>query len=330
MPAITRRHFAAFTAPAAVLSVKAAAQPAWPSRNISIIVPYAAGGATDLLARKVADGLSTTLGRTVIVDNRHGGGGTLGTTLAANARPDGHTLFFGQVSSHGIAPNLYTGLRYDPVESFAPIVHVDSIPNILVVNKALPVNSVDELVKHARDNPDKLNFASSSNGTSTHLSGEMFKSMARIQMTHVPFSNSPQAITSLISGQTQVMFDNMPSAYQHVLSGDLKALAVTTLRRLPQAPNLPTIAEAARTADMSRYEATSWFGLFAPAGTPRPVVDRVNAAVNELLLKPEMVRFIEEGGGVPAGGTPEDLRRHVVSELAKWKAVIDEAGLPKQ
>jgi tripartite-type tricarboxylate transporter receptor subunit TctC len=311
-------------------SVTAQAAADWPSRNMTIIVSYSAGGATDILARKVAEGLTTLLGKTVIVENRPGAGGTLGTTLAANAKPDGYTLFLGQVSSHGIAPNLYTTLKYDPVKSFKPIIYLESIPNVLVVNKDLPVNSVDELIKYAKANPDKLNFASSGIGASTHLSGEMFKSQAGIKMTHIPFPGSAQAVTSVISGQTQLMFDNMPSAYQYVLSGHLKALAVTTSKRAPQAPNIPTLAEAATVVRMTNYEATAWFGLFAPADTPKDIIARINAATNEVLKKPEVIKFMHDGGAVPAGGTPQDLAKHVASELARWKAVIEQAGITKQ
>jgi len=189
---------------------------------------------------------------------------------------------------------------------------------------------VDELIAYAKANPDKLNYASSGIGASTHLSGEMFKARTGIQMTHIPFPGSAQAITSVIGGQTQLMFDNMPSAYQYVLSGDLKALAITTLQRSPQAPNIPTVAEAAKSVDLSNFEATSWFGLFAPAGTPKEVVARVNAATNELLKKPEMIKFLNDSGAVVGGGTPEELARHVDAELAKWKRVIDQAGVPKQ
>lgn len=308
----------------------ARAQPAWPVRTVSIIVPYSAGGATDILARKVAEGLSVALGKTVVVDNRPGAGGTLGTALAANAKPDGYTLFLGQVSSHGIAPNLYTELRYDPVKSFVPIVSIETIPNIVVVNKALPVNSIDELIAYAKAHPDALNFASSGTGASTHLSGEMFKAMTGVTMTHVPFHGSAQALVSVMGGQTQMIFDNMPSAYPYVTAGNLKALAVTTLKRSPQAPDIPTLAEAARSADLSRYDVSAWFGLFAPANTPRPIVDRVNAAVNAMLKEPGFAKFIVENGGVPEGGTPEDLGRHVETELQKWKTVIEQAGVPKQ
>lgn len=331
MASLTRRGLGGLALGCAALAPLAArAQPAWPARTVSIIVPYSAGGATDILARKVAEGLSNALGKTVVVDNRPGAGGTLGTALAANAKPDGYTLFLGQVSSHGIAPNLYTELRYDPVKSFVPIVSVETIPNIVVVNKALPVNSIDELIAYAKAHPDTLNFASSGTGASTHLSGEMFKSMAGVTMTHVPFHGSAQAIVSVMGGQTQMIFDNMPSAYPYVTAGNLKALAVTTLKRSPQAPDLPTVAESAMSADLSNYDVSAWFGLFAPANTPRPIVERVNAAVNAMLKEPGFAKFIVENGGVPEGGTPEDLGRLVDTELTKWKAVIERAGVPKQ
>ncbi|MCJ2050375.1 Bug family tripartite tricarboxylate transporter substrate binding protein [Methylobacterium sp. J-070] len=331
MASLTRRGLGGLALGCAALAPLAArAQPAWPARTVSIIVPYSAGGATDILARKVAEGLSNALGKTVVVDNRPGAGGTLGTALAANAKPDGYTLFLGQVSSHGIAPNLYTELRYDPVKSFVPIVSVETIPNIVVVNKALPVNSIDELIAYAKAHPDTLNFASSGTGASTHLSGEMFKSMAGVTMTHVPFHGSAQAIVSVMGGQTQMIFDNMPSAYPYVTAGNLKALAVTTLKRSPQAPDLPTVAESAKSADLSNYDVSAWFGLFAPANTPRPIVERVNAAVNAMLKEPGFAKFIVENGGAPEGGTPEDLGRLVDTELTKWKAVIERAGVPKQ
>lgn len=305
-------------------------EPGWPTRALSIIVPYSAGGATDILARKIAEGLTHELGKPVIVENRAGAGGILGTTVAANAKPDGYTLFFGQVSSHGIAPNLSLAAKYDPVKDFEPIVWIDSIPNILVVRKDLPVNSVDELIAYAKANPDKLNFASSGIGSSTHLSGEMFKAQTGVQMTHIPYPGSSGALMSVVSGQTDLMFDNMPSAYPQVTNGRVKALAVTTQKRSPLAPDVPTIAESTKSADLSKFEATAWFGLFAPAGTPKPIIQRINAAVNDMLKKPEMVKFIGDGGGIIEGGTPEDLAKHVNSELSKWKTVIEDAKLPKE
>ena len=305
-------------------------EPGWPTRALSIIVPYSAGGATDILARKIAEGLTQELGKPVIVENRAGAGGILGTTVAANAKPDGYTLFFGQVSSHGIAPNLSLAAKYDPVKDFEPIVWIDSIPNILVVRKDLPVHSVDEWIAYAKANPDKLNFASSGIGSSTHLSGEMFKAQTGVQMTHIPYPGSSGALMSVVSGQTDLMFDNMPSAYPQVTNGRVKALAVTTQKRSPLAPDVPTIAESTKSANLSKFEATAWFGLFAPAGTPKPIIQRINAAVNDMLKKPEMVKFIGDGGGIIEGGTPEDLAKHVNSELSKWKTVIEDAKLPKE
>lgn len=327
-----RMKYAMATVLAAGLGLAAGAAQAqsdWPSRPVSIVVPYSAGGATDLLARKVAEGLSHELGKPVLVDNRAGAGGILGTTIAAKAAPDGYTLFFGQVSSHGIAPNLSLAAKYDPVKDFVPIVFIDTIPNILVVRKDLPVNSVDELIAYAKANPDKLNFASSGTGASTHLSGEMFKAQTGVKMTHIPFPGSSQAVTSVVAGQTDLMFDNMPSAWPQVAGGRLKALAVTSKQRSQLAPELPTMMEA-KSADLSKFEATAWFGLFAPAGTPQAVVDRVNAAVNALLKKPDMIKFVQDGGGMVEGGTPQDLAKHVDGELTKWKLVIEAAGLPKE
>ncbi|GGF71489.1 MFS transporter [Azorhizobium oxalatiphilum] len=320
---------AVFAAGLALSTGSALAESNWPSRAISIIVPYSAGGATDILARKVGQELSSELGQPVVIDNRAGGGGITGTMAATNARPDGYTLFFGQVSSHGIAPNLSSAARYDPVKGFEPIVFIDTIPNILVVRKDLPVNSVDELIAYAKANPDKLNFASSGTGASTHLSGEMFKAQAGVKMVHIPFPGSSQALTSIVAGQTDLMFDNMPSAWPQVSSGRVKALAVTSKARSPLAPDLPTMSEA-KSADLSKFEATAWFGLFAPAGTPKDVITKVNTAVNRMLKKPEMIKFIQDGGGIVDGGTPQDLAKQVETELAKWKVVIDTAGIPKE
>ncbi|WP_246332882.1 Bug family tripartite tricarboxylate transporter substrate binding protein [Aureimonas mangrovi] len=321
---------AAALAATAVMTGSAFAQGAWPARNVTIIVPYSAGGATDILARKVAEELTGELGRTFIVDNRPGAGATLGTTLAAQARPDGYTLFLGQVSSHGIAPNLYTTLQYDAVEDFEPIVMLESIPNLVVVNNDLPVTTLDELIEYARENPGALNFASSGTGASTHLSGEMFKSRTDTEMTHIPFPGSAQAVTAVMSGETQVTFDNMPSAYPHVRSGNMRALAVTSAERSPAAPDVPTVAEASTVVDLSGFEAASWFALFAPSGTPQEVITAVNEATNRILEKPSMIEFMRDGGGTPGGGTPQDLADHVTAELAKWGQVIEEAGVPKQ
>ena len=299
----------------------------YPTQPITIIVPFSAGGTTDILARTIADRLGPALDATVVVENRPGAGGTLGTTLAAQAEPDGYTLFLAQVSSHGIAPNLYPDLQYDPVEDFDPIIYIASIPNIMVVNPELPVETVDEFIAYAKEHPGEVNFASSGIGTSIHLSGEMFKDMAGIDMVHVPYAGSAPAVTALIAGQVDVMFDNMPSAFPQVQSGQLRALAVTTAERSESAPDIPTVAEAATAVDLSDFEATSWFALFAPEGTPEPIIEELNTAVNEILDNPEVVTLLSDLGATPQGGTPADLAQHVEAELAKWKQVIEDAGV---
>lgn len=308
----------------------AQAQADWPARDIMLVVPYSAGGATDILARKFAAELGTELGVSVLVDNRPGAGATIGTAHAAQADPDGYTLLLGQVSSHGIAPNLYETLQYDPIADFRPIVLLETLPNIVVVNKDLPINSIDELIAYGRENPGALNLASSGIGASTHLSGEMFMARTGLDMVHIPYPGSAQAVVAIMSGETDLMFDNMPSAYPHVQSGDLKALAVTSSERSPTAPDIPTVAEASTLVDLSGFSAISWFALFAPAGTSDAIIARVNETANRILDKPEFVDFLIAGGGVPGGGTPEDLARHVDAEIAGWGKVIEDAGVPKQ
>lgn len=308
-------------------ALAAAAQEDYPNDTITIIVPYSAGGTTDIIARTIADKLGPALDTTVVVENRPGAGATLGTTMAAQAEPDGYTLYLGQVSSHGIAPNLYPDLKYDPVEDFDPIVYLASIPNMMVVNPGFPVETVDEFITYAQENPGEVNFASSGIGSSIHLSGEMFKAMTGIDMVHVPFAGSAPAVTALIAGQVDVMFDNMPSAFPQVESGQLRALAVTTAERSEAAPDVPTVAEAATVVDLSDFEATSWFALFAPAGTPEPIIEELNTAVNTILEDPEVATFLAENGATPEGGTPEDLAAHVEAELAKWADVIEKAGV---
>ncbi len=296
----------------------------YPDRRISIIVPFAAGGATDILARQLADKLGPALGQTVTVDNRAGAGGTLGTTQAANARPDGYTLFFGQVSSHGIAPALHENLQYDPVADFQPITFLQSIPNVLVVRADSPYTTFEEFLASAREQPKT--FGSAGTGTSIHLSGEMLKSMSGLEMTHVPFRGSAEAIPALISGDVDFMFDNLPSAISHIRSGALRPLAVTTTVRSDTLPDTPTIAEL-QVEGLENFSATSWFAVFAPAGVPQNIVDILSNAVQTALQDPDLVEQITSRGGIIEGGTPDDLAAHVASELASWKPVVEAAGL---
>ena len=296
----------------------------FPERRISIIVPYAAGGATDILARQMADKMGGILGQTVTVENRPGAGATLGTTQAANARPDGYTLFMGQVSSHGIAPAVYENLQYDPIEDFQPLTFIMSIPNVMVVSSDSPYETVEEFMESARE--ETKTFGSSGTGSSIHLSGEMFKSRTGIDMTHVPFRGSGEAVPALMSGDVDVMFDNLPSAITHIQSGALRALAVTTMERSDMLPDVPTIAELG-IEGLEDFSATSWFALFAPAGVSDEVVETLSNAIQEALEDEDMARHITERGGIIEGGSPEDLAAHVEAELASWATVVEEAGV---
>ncbi len=297
---------------------------AFPDRRITIIVPYSAGGATDILARQVADKLGPILGQTVTVENRPGAGATLGTIQAARARPDGYTLFMGQVSSHGIAPAVYENLDYDPIADFQPLTHIMSIPNVMVVNSDSPYTTVEEFIEGARGGGKT--FASSGTGSSIHLSGEMFKFMTGIEMTHVPFRGSGEAVPALISGDVDVMFDNLPSAITHIQAGSLRALGVTTPERAEMLPDVPSIAELG-IEGLEEFSATSWFALFAPSGISAEVTETLSSAIREALEDEDLVRQITERGGVIEGGTPEDLAAHVEAELASWAAVVEAAGV---
>ena len=307
----------------ATLAPAAIAQ-GFPERRISIIVPYSAGGATDILARQVADKLGPILSQTVTVENRPGAGATLGTTQAANARPDGYTLFLGQVSSHGIAPAVYENLQYDPIEDFQPLTFLMSIPNVMVVSANSPYTTVQEFIEGARDS--SKTFGSSGTGSSIHLSGEMFKFRTGIEMTHVPFRGSGEAVPALISGDVDVMFDNLPSAITHIQSGALRALGVTTPERSEMLSDVPTIAELG-IEGLDGFSATSWFALFAPAGVSEEITQTLSSAMLEALEDEDLVRQITERGGIIEGGTPEDLAAHVAAELASWATVVEAAGV---
>ncbi|QFT92123.1 Tripartite tricarboxylate transporter family receptor [Roseovarius sp. THAF9] len=296
----------------------------YPSKRITLIVPYSAGGATDVLARQVADGLAQVLDETVTVENRPGAGATLGTTQAANARPDGYTLFMGQVSSHGIAPAVYKNLQYDPVEDFTPIKLILSIPNVMVVNKDSPYQTAQEFLDAAKS--ENMTFGSSGVGSSIHLSGEMFKARTGADMTHVPFRGSGEAVPALLSGDVDVMFDNLPSAMPHIQSGALRALAVTTPERSEHLEDVPTLDEL-DVSELDGFAARSWFGLLAPAGTDDAVVATLNNALDEVLASDSFQKFADTRGGQIEGGSPEDFAAYIEGELSSWKTVVDEAGV---
>jgi tripartite-type tricarboxylate transporter receptor subunit TctC len=318
------RAVAALAGIAAIaLAAPAGAQtPAYPTKPIRLIVPFPPGGATDIIARAVAQKLSETWGQSIIVDNRPGAGGNIGTELVAKAAPDGYTLEMGTVGTHAINASLYAKIPFDNVKDFAPIILVAGVPNVLEVTPSLPVNSVQELIAYAKTNPGKLNFASSGNGTSIHLSGELFKVMAGVQMTHVPYKGSAPALQDLIAGQVQLMFDNLPPSLPQIKAGKLRALAVTSATRAPALPDVPTVAETG----LPGFEASSWFGLLAPAGTPPAIIAKINAEVAAWLASPEGKEKLSSIGANAAGGSPEDFARHINAETAKWAKVVKESG----
>lgn len=304
-----------------LLAASASAQ-TYPTKPIRIVVPFPPGGATDILARDVAQRLTEAWGQSVIVDNRPGAGGNIGSELVAKSSPDGYTLEMGTVGTHAINASLYAKMPYDHVKDFTPVILVAGVPNVLVVTPSLPVNSVAELIAYAKANPGKLNFASSGNGTSIHLSGELFKVMAGVQMTHIPYKGSAPALQDLITGQVQLMFDNLPPSLPQIKAGKLRALAVTSAARAPALPDVPTLAESG----LPGFEASSWFGILAPAGTPAPIVAKLNAEVAAWLATPEAKEKLQKQGANAAGGSPDDFAKHIAAETTKWAKVVKESG----
>lgn len=294
----------------------------YPARPVRMVVPYAAGGTADLLARGIAQRMSAALGKQVIIENRTGAGGSIGADAVAKSKPDGYTVLMGTIATHAINPNLYGNLGYDPLKDFAPVALVATMPNLLVVNPSVPATTVKELIELARQKPGELAFASAGSGTTHHLSGEIFKKMAGIDMVHVPYKGNAPAVTDLVGGQVQLMFDNIPISLQQVRAGKLRALAVTGPKRAAVLPNLPTIAESG----LPGFSVTSWFAVFAPAGTPQPVVALLNREINQALADASLQQQLRDQGIDVAGGTPEQLLEHLRAELPKWKKVVAESG----
>jgi tripartite-type tricarboxylate transporter receptor subunit TctC len=314
---------------AALLPLSLRAQTAWPNKAIRIVVPFAAGGTTDILARALAPELQKALGQPVIVDNKPGAGGNTGAADVAKAAPDGHTLLMGTVGTHAINPALYAKMPYDHVKDFVPVTLVAGVPNVLVMNPVHAqqngIDSVPALIDFARKRPGKLNMASSGNGTSIHLAGELFKSMTGTFMLHLPYGGSGPALIDLISGNTDLMFDNLPSSLPHIKSGRLKALAVTSSVRSGALPDVPTVEEAGGPA-LKGYEASSWFGLLAPAGTPMDIVNRVQAETAKALGSAAIKDRLQSQGAVPGGMTSTEFARHIAAETAKWAKVVKASG----
>lgn len=321
------RHLVRFvktTLAASVLAATAAGAAAadYPSKPIRLVVPFAPGGTTDFLARTIGQKLGTNLGVSVVVENRPGAGGNIGSDNVAKSEPDGYSLLLGTVGTHSINPSLYRKMPYDHVKDFAPITRVAVVPNLLVAHPGVPAKSVKELIALAKSKPGNLSFASSGNGSSVHLSGELFKSMAGVDLLHVPYKGSGPAITDLVGGQVNLMFDNMPSVMPHVKAGRLQPIAVTTAKRSPALPNVPTIAEAG----VPGYESTAWFGLWAPAGTPPAVLSKLHAEVAKVLKSPDVVERLSSQGAEPVIDTPEQFAAYIKAETAKWAKVVKESG----
>ncbi len=295
----------------------------YPTKPIRLIAPNEPGGPTDILARTLAQKLAVSLGQPVIVENRAGAGGNIGTAVAAAARPDGYTLVTGNNATFGANITLYKNLPFDPVKGFAPIVLIGFQPNILCVHPSLPVTSVKQFIAYARERPGKLNYGGTGQGQLAHLAAELFKGMTGTDLVYVGYKSAAPALTDLLSGQIQVMFATALSVKQHIQSGKVRALAVTTAKRSAAFPDLPTIAEAG----VPGFDATTWHGLFAPAGTPVEIVDRLNTEVNRILQMPDVLKLLESMGADIKGGTSKELADHVQSEIAKWAKVINAAGI---
>ena len=306
----------------ALASAALAAHAQYPNKPIKMVVPFLAGGTTDILARAVAADLQKVLGQPVFVENKAGAGGNIGSDSVAKSPPDGYTLLMGTVGTHAINVALYPKMPYDAVKDFVPISLVAGVPNVLVAAPGFPVNSVRELIDMAKRSPDKTTFASSGNGTSIHLSGELFKQLAGVQMTHVPYKGSSAALPDVMSGQVNVMFDNAPSVMPQIKGGKLKAIAVTSSMRSPALPNVPTIAEAG----LPGYEASSWFGVLAPAGTPKDIVDKLSQTIAKSVQSPEFRERLAAQGAAGVGNTSEQFAAHIKTEIEKWAKVVKASG----
>jgi tripartite-type tricarboxylate transporter receptor subunit TctC len=315
---------------AALLAVLVAAFPggaavaqAYPSKPVRLIVPFAAGGGNDAVARLVGKRLADSLGQPVLVDNRPGAGGVVGAELAAKSAPDGYTLFLGGVGSHAINPNLHRKLPYDPVRDFAPVALLAQAPLVLVVHPSVPARDIAEFIAYARANPGRLNFASNGNGSSSQLAAVMFDTMAGVDMVHVPYKGLSPALADLLSGQVQLMFSSVVAILPHIKAGKLRGLATTGAKRLASLPELPTIAESG----LPGYEASSWYGILAPAGTPRDIVARLNAELGKALDQPEVRASLIAEGAEPAGGSPEAFAAHIRSEMERLGKLIRDANI---
>ena len=298
----------------------------YPTKPIRIIVAYTPAGATDILARTVGQKMSESFGQPVIIENRPGANGNIGTDVAAKATPDGYTLLMVTAGTHGINPSLYRKLPWDAVKDFAPVSLVAMVPNILVVNNNVPVKSVKEFIAHLKSNPNKFNYGSPGNGSTAHLSMELFKTMTGTNMQHIPYKGSAGVLTDVMGGQIIATMDNLPPYLPQVKAGKIRALAVSTAKRSPAVPEIPTVAEAG----VAGYNSGAWFGLLAPAGTPKPVIDKLATETQRILKLPDVAERLSGLGAEPVGDRPEQFAAHIKSEITKWAKVIKDANVELQ
>jgi len=320
-PFARRGLLAAALAMVPALAALPALAQGYPTKPIRLVVGYAPGGATDVIARLVGQKMGEALGQTVLIENRAGANSNVGAEAVARSPADGYTAYVFTIANT-INATLYDKLGYEPQKDFDPVGLIAKVPNILVVHNALPVKTLADYVAFAKAQPQGISFASAGSGSSIHLSAEMFKMIAKLNMLHVPYRGSAPAVTDLIGGQVQSMFDNAPSALPHIQGGRLRAVAITSLQRSPLLPDLPTVAESGYPG----FDVQSWFGLAVPHGTPQPVVDKLNAELNKVLALPEVKKRLAEMGATPAGGTPAEMRGHIGAEVKRWNAVVKASG----
>ncbi len=319
---IDRRSFLVGAGAAGLAATSASAQDKYPTRPITLIVPFAAGGSTDIVARLVGQKMSELLGQNVVIENRSGAGGNVGSTAVARAAPDGYTLLLGTISTHALNPAILKTVTFDAVKDFTPISLLAIVPNVMVVNPSFPAKTVKEVLQVLKDNPVKYSYASSGVGTPLHLSGELFKSIGNVQMNHVPYRGAGPALNDVVAGAVPIMFDNLPSSAGFIRNGQLRAIGVTTRERVASFPDVPTIAEGGLTG----YETYTWNALFGPANLPRPIVERINQAANQALKDETVKKRLNDVSADIVGSTPEQLGEHVKTELAKWGPIAKASG----
>ena len=324
---MNRRQLSALLlAVAATCGAGTAAAQSYPNRPVRLIVPFPAGGATDVLARAIGQYASEKLGQPIVIDNKPGAGGTIGSDLAAKADPDGYTLLIATGSTHSVGPLVNPKTPYNVERDFVPIVDVASTTTVMMVSNTVPAKNLQEFIQLAKSQPGKMNFGSSGNGTNSHLTGELFKAQAGVFMTHIPYRGTGLVFNDMVSGQVQLLFDNVVTAMPHIKEGRLRILGVTSLKRLPFLPDVPTLHEQG----LKGFDVSNWFGIYAPRGTSQEVVQKVNAAFNAALKDPELQKKMATLGAVPTGGTPQQMAQIVSAETNKWRKLITERKLQVQ